>query len=543
MSSSQMATDGSADEDQLNDILTRFRPLDVSEINWSKLQLGRMKWTVSSIAEHYLRSQISTHSGLQGPLRNISSLAAMSAAKINAVLSTSNDLRADVTTVSQNLNSTTLRQLLTDERTPYKILRAFLDPSMQLSLPDWAASVTRSQDVDEAVLRQDSYIRSLSSEHQKDGGFLLSLEDLAKVLGTQPGSTHSTMTIERKDPPLGGFELFDQKREQFLDIFADHKSYSEAFHRVTDNILRGLDWNNVMVAGGMAAATLMHVNDSRDDAIIGDFIIDIYLYGLDAEAANKKVEEIYQLWDGNLPASNSEGTVVKNARSLTFFTNHPYPRIRILLKHHFSPTDVLLGFDLDQCAIGFDGNHVLMLPRCARAIETSYSVLTMAVIRPGEHRRAYLIGRLCTWANRGFGIRILPAYAKSLEEDPCTVDFGKLLDTDVEGSLTPGSDLRSLPLPREKYDSCESYRMPNGVEPGLKTLKRVAYLGQDYTNRYCYHAKQSDLTLDALMQLDDNAYPRDLPDGMPDGRIGLSPFEVLTRVAQSWRLKATSQIE
>ena len=44
-------------EEQLNDIITRFRPLDMNEIQYSKLQLGRMKSTVSSIAEHYLRCQ------------------------------------------------------------------------------------------------------------------------------------------------------------------------------------------------------------------------------------------------------------------------------------------------------------------------------------------------------------------------------------------------------------------------------------------------------------------------------------------------------
>ncbi|MCJ1250304.1 hypothetical protein MMC30_007530 [Trapelia coarctata] len=619
MSSSQTATDGPAEnagptpEESLNDMLTRFRPLDMNEIRWSKMQLGRANWSVSSIAEHYLRSQINNCDGIDGThdgdgkaSGNVRSLAAMSTAKIGTTLSASTELRADIITVAQNLRFPTLRQLLKDERTPYKVLRAFLDHSLQSSLPSWAVSVCRSQDIDDAILRQDRYIRSVSHEHNKDGAYLLSLEDLTEILEDQSEKIGSTFTIERKDPPLGGFELFDERRNRYFDMLGDHKTYSDTFHRVTSNILEGLDWNNVMVAGDMALATLMHAGECKDKDQIENFGIVLYLHGLDAQAANKKVEEIHGLWERNLPVTNDEVAVVKNNKSISFLANYAYPRILIILKLFSSPTDILSSLELDQCAIGFDGHRVLMLPRCARAIETGFSVLTMALLHPHENWPGYLYGLICAWANRGFGLRILPVYAKSLEEDPCAEDFGKIWtralkdgngDTDVyvnqniiDGNSSPGSDLPSFPAPSDEYISRDSYRMPDGPEPGLKTLKRAAYLGQDYTGRYCFHNTPLDVPsirrlasrtgwnpdyeerkritrdritkhkymrairinqriqeprgahLQGLMEIDDYRFPKDLPDGMPDGRMGLTRFEFLTRLAEAWRLKVTDQI-
>ncbi|KAK7065057.1 hypothetical protein R3P38DRAFT_3420468 [Favolaschia claudopus] len=49
----------------------------------------------------------------------------------------------------------------------------------------------------------------------------------------------------------------------------------------------------------------------------------------------------------------------------------------VVLKLVRSPRAVLLNFDLDICAMGWDGSDVWMLPRAARALETGYIVFTM----------------------------------------------------------------------------------------------------------------------------------------------------------------------
>lgn len=59
------------------------------------------------------------------------------------------------------------------------------------------------------------------------------------------------------------------------------------------------------------------------------------------------------------------------ARQSRFLSNFPTKRIQIVLKLVKSPKDVLLNFDLDLCAMGYDGTELWMLPRSARAIQST----------------------------------------------------------------------------------------------------------------------------------------------------------------------------
>ncbi|KAF9029392.1 hypothetical protein BDP27DRAFT_1349689 [Rhodocollybia butyracea] len=58
----------------------------------------------------------------------------------------------------------------------------------------------------------------------------------------------------------------------------------------------------------------------------------------------------------------------------------PKRRVQIVLKLVKSPREVLLNFDLDVCATGWDGTEVWMLPRFVRALETGTNVFTMDLI-------------------------------------------------------------------------------------------------------------------------------------------------------------------
>jgi len=49
-----------------------------------------------------------------------------------------------------------------------------------------------------------------------------------------------------------------------------------------------------------------------------------------------------------------------------------------------SEAEVLLNFDLDPCAMCWNGKEVRMLPRCARALETGYTAFTMDLVY-GHH--------------------------------------------------------------------------------------------------------------------------------------------------------------
>ena len=550
-------------------------------------------FTTSALAETFMNFQLDEHFATPDRCVSAPSLASIAVGKVLETLENSGDLAVDVKTIAESLSSTTLRQLLNDPRTPYQLLRTFLTLPQTLAEKD-----RRIADVDEAVLRNEHYMRS--RENNRDGRYLVLLEDLSEILANGP-QNNRPLSFTRKDPPKGGLEILDELRKRELTIQSSSAAFRTVFERITQGVLRGLDWSNVLVAGGIALTTLLHTDPSKDDdRAVRDPDIDLYIHGLGPEDANRKVEEVYDTWVRNLPASAQSRLIVKNAKTINFLSSYPHRRIQIVLKLLPSPTDVLLNFDLDACAIGFDGSRVLMLPRCARAIETGYSVFTMDFVW-GHHlsdRRASQDSRIFKYANRGFGLRILPSYCRSLEEDSLEADVLKKSQSSVctEETVVDEDDEDEA---RETWHWSQRDRKPYGrSEHGLKSLKRIAYLGKDYVHRFYFGAtplaisgeryeRQRDLGdpnkagaehvinqdrekewLEVFNQTDvDNRVVREanerrraldeplegplislvdldtrrLHQGLPDGRRGLGNFEIFMRHCEAWRLHARGE--
>ena len=464
-------------------IFTRWR-LRQGEERKAKAARQFEDFTTSSLAEAYTKLQLHNH--LATPDRSVSvpSLISLTVGSILHYLEISKTLAADVEIVAVSLSSTTLRQLLSDPRTPYYLLRKFL------TLPATLVTKDRSMvDVDELVLQNERYMRTRDSN--RDDKYLVTLDELSEILAKAP-QNDGPLSFKRKDPPKGGLEILDGLRETDVTIQASSASFGEVFDRITGGALRGLDWSNVLVLGGMVLKTLLHTDPSKDnDKAVRDPDIDVCIYGLGPQDANRKVEEIHDIWVRNLPETAQARLVVKNACTINFIPSYPHRRIQIMLRLPPSPTDAFLRCDLDVCAIGFDGSRVLMLPRCARAIETGYSVFTMALIwghRLSE-RRESKISRIFKYAGRGFGLRILPSYARSLEEDNLEAAVSKKFQSlaFIEGEARDEDD--GEPWPKHKWRWIQRDRKPNGCsEPGLKTLKRIELLGQDFVRRFYYGA-------------------------------------------------------
>ncbi|MCJ1225640.1 hypothetical protein MMC12_002289 [Toensbergia leucococca] len=502
-------------------------------------------WSVTSISSAYLQFRLEAHRQKEQDCvaagKLLQSLSSASAAEVIKLLEASVNLDEDIQIIATSLNSATFSQILRDPRLPYPILRAFL----ALPSPFWV-SEKRPVDVDEAILSNEKYIQSRGTEQNKDGKFLITLESLSQILGVSPDH-QGPLIITRRDPPKGGFETLDAKRKRSIQIQPTDHAFAETFQRITKNILKGLDWNHIFVAGGMVLTTLLHIDPSKDhDKDVQDCDIDMYLYGLEPEEANRKIEEIYDVWSANLPDSNTQKLVVKNARSITFLAGYPNRRVQIIFKMLTSPIQALLNFDLDACALGFDGKRVLMLPRCSRALEVGYSTFTMNL---GD-RRSTLEARFFKYADRGFGLRILPSYTRSLEDKV----FQK-------ARHVFGVDLTSQEL---CIDPDRYVLRDRPKEPGLKTLKRIAYLGRDFVHRYCFGeayslhpevgASNADDTSDSFSREATVATNQrvgtweqfgnfDMISPMSTDRLladwrGLCGFELFMRRCEAWQLEA-----
>lgn len=541
------------------------------------------RWTVSSLCSAYLQYQLQRYERAETQ-QSPPSLYSISFRRMLEILRSSTNQQADASTVADCLESTTLQRILQDPHTPYALLRLF--DALPSTIIHASEADRTLADIDEAVLASERYIRSCKAK--PNHGYLVTLDDMSNLFG--PLGTDGFLPLKRRSPPKGGFEFLDQKKKSLLRIHGTDASFIKTFDRVTQGILKGLNWDHVLIAGGMVLNTLLYTDDISEDphGDIKDCDIDLYLYGLTPCEANRKVEEIYKAWSSNLAKSDGDGAiprhvVVKNARTINFIPEYPSRRVQIILRLSPSPLDILLRSDLDACALGFDGSRVLMLPRCARAMETGYSTFTMDLIW-GHHlgnRRETQEIQVFKYADRGFGLRILPSYVRSLEKD----NFG---DTASSQQVPP----RISPDPnggtRVRRDRTEPARVFEG-EPGLKTLRRIAYLARQFVHR-CYfgpskvlvhrerrahddtsdedtpdedtvghaaleeeHAEEDKVHVDGYLEegegapFGDDCFPVirlstldgcSMHVGQPDGARSLGVFEVFMRHCEAWRLDA-----
>jgi hypothetical protein len=189
-----------------------------------------------------------------------------------------------------------------------------------------------------------------------------------------PSSVLSSTSRTLTRTSLPGFKFLDKRRSETVDIQPSVGHFSSAFSKLTDNLLAGLNWENVFVAGGIILASLLCVDTPNATNKPDDFInsdIDIYIHGLSPPDANEKSKHIFDVFKTDLPP-DAPTLVVRNSKTMTinFISQYPWKRVQIVLKLVKDPKGVLLKFDLDICSMGWDGKEVWMLPRAARALES-----------------------------------------------------------------------------------------------------------------------------------------------------------------------------
>ena len=383
--------------------------------------------TTSELCKRYLKyrlAQYNTEISQQsagGANRSPSSLAAIAARKIRSMLAQSEDLDEELETLLKTVDYTLLRYIFGSPETPYVLLRNFIIRAQVLSRKGIDTPGKNLLDIDEMILQNGKFLRLsvLSDKLLVGDAHFVRLENLRRILGDDPNDSAEILQFRRRDPPEGGFEVLDQLRPRILRIIKDDTTFRRAFDWITCDILKSLDWTNVFVAGPLVLIVMMLTEPSRRlQKRLGTDMVDLYLYGLTVQEAQSKVEHIYATWKARLRGLRGiSSQVAKHPYSMTLLTGKRCMSIRIHFRLYRSPIHVLLAQDLDPLAIGYDGHRVLMLPRCARALETGYSTFTTDLI----HGDAEL-GRLPTLmsfrmfklANRGFGLRILPSYILSL---------------------------------------------------------------------------------------------------------------------------------
>ncbi|KAF8307466.1 hypothetical protein DL93DRAFT_131186 [Clavulina sp. PMI_390] len=328
---------------------------------------------------------------------------------------------------------------------------------------------------------------------------------------------------------ISGFTFLDDKRASSIFIQPSLPSFCGAFETISDGLLKGLDWSNVFVAGGIILGTLLSTTPERQKEFIHSDI-DVYIYGLSASAANDKIAHIYETWKSNLPP-NTPSAVVRNSRTITFFAKYPIKRVQIVMKLVKNPREVLLNFDLDVASMGWDGKELWALPRAVRALETGYNVFTMNFVHGhflGE-RRASQESRVFKYADRGYGIRILPSYIDALHDLQARkeeISHGEALhgNVDLEHIAAKALEWVDIFLKEQPQLECER----SFSSPGYKWRNRIADTRQEGDTRpHVSHAIMYQVAYKTTEPLN---------------RDCLTSFERLIRHTHLWKKSVTGEI-
>ncbi|KAG8809114.1 hypothetical protein FRC17_003608 [Serendipita sp. 399] len=273
-----------------------------------------------------------------------------------------------------------------------------------------------TRDIDHWILQNENWLRQRRIQN-KDAAWETGLVTLGNSVWSLSTLEESYRRISRVQ--VDGFVCLDARRSPSIYIQPNNDAFSKKFQEITNGQLKGLDWSNIFVAGGIVLGALLCVDAEasvHNPEQWKGSDIDIYIYGLDPVKATVKIEHLFDVFTRNLP-EGEEVLVVRNTKTISFLSSYPHRRFQIILKICPSPAEVLLNFDLDICAMGYDGNQFYMLPRAARALETGYNVFTMDMVQ-GHYlgtRRASQEQRVFKYANKGYGIRILPSYIEALK--------------------------------------------------------------------------------------------------------------------------------
>ena len=223
--------------------------------------------------------------------------------------------------------------------------------------------------------------------------------------------------------------------------FVDAAQFAHNWRVFTLDALAGLDWGGVVAAGGsvLACATTdappgpltgrsrdaarqllcrakmagvdtaltsspafleLHGRGAPGNLAVAD--IDLWLCGLSADEAAAKVAHIGAVVTANAAKRGATVMAARTAHTFTFFSAYPFRCVQVVNALFPTAAAPLLDFDLDCCALAFDGQRVLALPRALAAV-TARAIVLRAGLEPRGLRS---FTRAKKYAARGFALAL-----------------------------------------------------------------------------------------------------------------------------------------
>ncbi|RDB20232.1 hypothetical protein Hypma_012624 [Hypsizygus marmoreus] len=264
----------------------------------------------------------------------------------------------------------------------------------------------------------------------------------------------------------------NRRKEGTPCMINDLEEFKKNWSIFTEGSLSQLiDWNNVVAAGGAVLACLTPLSEAAKESkrSIRKYFhsvayptsdVDLFLWGMDAEQAKKKIVAIYEAVRDSIPW---DVTCVRTKHTISIHSQYPYRSVQIVLRLYSSPAEIMAGFDIDAPCCLYNGERVLANPRAIVAMMRQANTVDMTRRSP-----SYEV-RLAKYSSRTFEV-----YVPSLQRDnidPTIYErsitrieglarllvLEKLTDTDVRYNfLESRRNLRGRPNPLQRYNRRKS---------------------------------------------------------------------------------------
>jgi hypothetical protein len=220
-------------------------------------------------------------------------------------------------------------------------------------------------------------------------------------------------------------------------------------------------WSNVIVAGGSVVASLLPLEESwrriapsplADES--RDFVrryrpsdpaslieqssmspatylaevrwksgdIDVFVYGLDAAAADAKLAALVLLISKALKARGAgELAYVRTPNTVTIAPpkGGRLRKVQIITRLYKTAAEVINTFDIDCCCCSFDGTDVMCTPRARTAINAKVNMVNLTL------RGSAYENRLVKYAQRGFAIGVPELDKTKINNENVRVRIGR----------------------------------------------------------------------------------------------------------------------
>lgn len=226
----------------------------------------------------------------------------------------------------------------------------------------------------------------------------------------------------------GSHNINTNEEEEYMDLPKDDNEFCQRFYQIYP-FFEGLNCDGILFAGGAIGRIIKYPKDeyktSKHKYKTNNRDIDIFFYGLTIEEANKKIEEInrhlekyYKDTITKRRYNRLKYTMNKNVMTIFLPLISKYEEsnqeIQFIFRIYSSKSEILHGFDLGSCAVGFDGKKVYFTSLSKFAYEYGLNIIDTT------RRSTSYENRLMKYMWRGFGI-VLP----QLDMETCIKTWNK----------------------------------------------------------------------------------------------------------------------